>query len=54
MGKGMGLYLCIAHVCLDRIVSSFCFYVHGYECMNMFDLNVLCERFAHIYVYIHT
>ena len=25
--------------------------MYEYECMNMCDLNVLCERFAHIYVY---
>ena len=54
MGKGMGLCQCIAHVCLDRIVSSFDFYMREHECMNMCDLNVLCESFSHIYVYTHT
>lgn len=49
----MGPFLFIAHVCLDKIVSSFDFYVHEYGCMNMRDLNVLCERFAYIYVYAH-
>ena len=54
MGKGLGLCLCIAHLYLDRILSSLFFYVYEYECMNMCDLNVLCERFAHIYGYTHT
>ena len=54
MGKGMGPWLCIAHVCLDRIVSSFDFYMREHECMNMCDLNVLCERSTNMYVYAHT
>ena len=53
MSKGMGLCLCIAHAYLDMIVSSFGFYMHEYECMNMCHLSVLCKRIAHIYVYIH-
>ena len=40
MGKGMRICLCIAHVCLDRIISSFGFYVHEYECMVMCGVNV--------------
>ena len=53
MGKSMQPCLCIAYVCLDRIVSSFGFYVYEYECVNICDLNVLCERSTHIYVYTH-
>ena len=53
MGKVMGSCLCIAHVCLNMIVPSFCFYGYEFEWMNMCDLNVLCERFSHIYVYTH-
>ena len=52
MVKGMGLCLCIAHVCLDRIVSTFGFNVYEYESMNMCCLNVLCERFfSHICIH---
>ena len=33
MGKGMGPCLCIAHVCLDRIVPRFG-HIHENECMD--------------------
>ena len=35
MDKGMGPFLGIAHVYVDRIVPRFGFYVHESECMNM-------------------
>ena len=35
MDKGTEPCLCIAHVCLDRIVPRFVIYVHEYECMSM-------------------
>ena len=35
MDKGMGPYLCILHVCLDRIVARFVIYVNEYKCMRM-------------------
>ena len=53
MGMSMVPFLCISHVYLDRIVSSFGFYVYDYECMNIYDLNTLCERFSHIYIHTH-
>lgn len=34
MDKGMGPILCIAHGCLDRIVSNKILYIHEYECMS--------------------
>ena len=33
MGKGMGTFLFLAYVYLDRIVSSFGFIVYENECM---------------------
>ena len=54
MGKGMGPGLWIARVYLNRMVPRFGFYVHVYECMVICGLNVLFERFSHIYVYTHT
>ena len=55
MGKGMGPFLCIAYVYLDRIVPRFGFYVHEDECMVMCGINVLCESFAHhICIHPHT
>ena len=35
MGKGIGPFLCIAHMCLDRIVLSLGYYVHENECRDM-------------------
>ena len=40
MGKGMGLCLCIALVCLDRIVSSFGFYVHENDVWECYEYDL--------------
>ena len=50
----MGFCLCIAVVCLDRIGSSFGFYMCDYECMDMYYLTVLFEWSTHIKVHTHT
>ena len=56
MGKGMGPCLCIAHMCLDRIVPRFGFlctwiWMHGYI-MNVDNvLMCLYERISHKYTY---
>ena len=52
IGNGMGLCLYIAYVHLDRIVLvlvSICMNMHVWTSVTY----VLCERFAHIYVYTH-